>query len=81
MKAELSPITPTKDSDLECHLKTEMNVPVLVDSPTGYVMTIDNTSYVTVEGARFTGDFRYLCLPLAPPPLWKALRSLSDGSP
>lgn len=55
---EFSPITPTKDAGLECHIKSEMNVPGLVESPSGYVMTIDNTSYVTVEGGRYAGDFR-----------------------
>lgn len=58
MNSELSPMTPAKDSEVNSHGKGDLNVPILVDNSTNCIMTMENTNYVTVDGARYAGDFR-----------------------
>uniref|UniRef100_A0A1S4MXK8 FERM domain-containing protein 8 n=1 Tax=Pediculus humanus subsp. corporis TaxID=121224 RepID=A0A1S4MXK8_PEDHC len=59
MNSELSnTINPGKDGDVTRQIKNEINVvPVLVESSSSCIMTLESTSYVTVEGGRYAGDF------------------------
>lgn len=58
MKSELSPTTSSKNLDLDCHLKAEMNS-TLGDSSSNLVMTVEKTAYVSLEGSHYSSDFRY----------------------
>ena len=64
MNSELSnTINPGKDGDVARQIKNEINVvPVLVESSSSCIMTLESTSYVTVEGGRYAGDFRYVII-------------------